>query len=713
MESGKMNEIPGIRFPLLHRLARLHGVEACYRDHTGRRRCAAPHILLAALQALGAPVENISDLPDAFRARVREKWQRCCEPVAVVWEGSQGHLNLRLPATQTGCQADCILELENGETRRWRCRPVRLPLLAGVSVEGVKFERRRLLLPPGLPLGYHRLTLCLPARTEEALIISAPRRAYDPTDGATASGWGVFLPLYALHSGRSWGSGDLTDLAALLNWLKSLGGDMAGALPLLAAFLDEPFAPGPYEPVSRLFWNEFYLDVERVEELKRSPEALDLLNSPEFRAAMEALRGSPLVDYSRGMALKRQVLEHCVRTCFAGGSNRQAALRRWVAENPAALDYARFRAVVERRRAGWPAWPERMRDGILREGDYDPEAARYHLYVQWLAAGQFREIAAMARENGQRLYLDLPVGVHGAGYDVWRERAVFAMEACAGAPPDAFFSGGQNWGFPPLHPERLREQGYRYFIACLRHHLRHAGILRLDHVMGLHRLYWVPRGLPAREGVYVRYHAEEFYAVLALESRRRQALLVGEDLGVVPGYIRAAMERHGIHRMYVLPFETTGNPRQALRPAPAVALASLNTHDMPPFASFWLKQRRSDRAVLPVFLYRQGLLGVPTNKAGPVRRACLAHLAAGRARFLQVNLEDLWLETAPQNVPGTTEEYPNWRRKARLSLEDFTRDPSVLEILGEINQLRKARGKAILSRPAPSPPAADFFTDRG
>lgn len=691
----------GTQLRLLQRLARLYGIESDYCDVAGRRRQAATHSLLAVLRALGAPVESLTDVSGALREYSQKQWQRCCEPVAVSWNGKPIHLELRLHAGQMEGSADCRLELENGEMLSWICDLARLPVLRGALVEGVNYEVRKLTLPSGLPWGYHRFTLNLPTRQYEVLIISAPRQAYALPAGVTGRIWGVFLPLYALHSKRSWGTGDLTDLGALLYWVHGLGGNLVGTLPLLATFLDEPFAPSPYTPVSRLFWNEFYLDITQVEELSKCPEAQELLNSPSFQMQIEALRAAPLVNYHRGMAVKRKILERLACCCFAEDSGQQAALRHWMERNPTVQDYARFRATVERRRTGWPAWPDRMRNGTIREGDYDPEAERYHLYVQWLAHKQFQSLSAQARRNGQRLYLDLPLGVHGAGYDVWRERNVFALEACSGAPPDTFFTGGQDWGFPPLHPERIRKQGYRYYIACLRHHLQHAGILRLDHVMGLHRLFWVPRGLLAHEGVYVRYRAGEFYAILALESQRHQALIVGEDLGTVPSYVRTAMTRHKIYRTYVLPFEYTRDSDKALSPIPAGVLASLNTHDMPPFAAFWLEEGKNagGRAALPIFLYHQGWLRVPTNRAEAVFRACLAHLAASRARVLLVNLEDLWLETAPQNVPGTKDEYPNWRRKLSYTLEEFSQKPEVLEVLQEINHLRGARKKLYPRQP--------------
>ncbi|MEW6771148.1 MAG: 4-alpha-glucanotransferase [Bacillota bacterium] len=673
----------------LHQLAQLYGVETAYYNVTGLRQQAAPHALLAVLRALGAPVEKRADVCAAIRERRRKKLERRCEPVAVTWDGEPLEIEVRLPVSQAGVSAECVLELEDGAVRRWTCHLADLSETRAAQVEGDRYVVKQLRLPPGLPWGYHRFTLTLPDAASETLVIAAPRQAYTSLAGPGGKTWGVFIPLYALHSARSWGAGDFGDLQNLLDWVRERGGSLVGTLPLLAAFLDEPFEPSPYLPVSRLFWNEFYLDVTRIPELDRCPAARDLLSSPAVQHEIAALRDTPLVDYRRTMAVKRRVLEHLSRCCFSEESGRQADLRRWAAEHPAAQDYARFRATAEMQRSGWPAWPDRLRAGVLREEDRDPDAERYHLYVQWLADEQLKSLAEQARQGGPGLYLDLPLGVHSGGYDVWRERAAFALEASTGAPPDPFFSEGQNWGFPPLHPERIREQGYRYYIACLRNHLRHARVLRLDHVMGLHRLFWIPEGVAAREGVYVRYQAEEFYAILSLESHRHQAVIVGEDLGTVPHCVRTAMGRHKINRMYVLPFELTGNPGRALHPIPADALASLNTHDMPPFAAFWSKEPPKMRSALTSFLRSEGWLEAENEDPKAILRACLAYLSAGPARIVLVNLEDLWLEAASQNVPGTAGEHPSWRRKARHAFEEFSRMPEVLQILQEIDYLRR------------------------
>ncbi|MHB8156759.1 MAG: 4-alpha-glucanotransferase [Desulfocucumaceae bacterium] len=665
---------------MLQRLAGLSGVELSYHNDKGDRKEADPDTLIKVLGSMGLPLASAADIKDAAREGARGYWRRFCEPVVVVWDGESAGIDLRLPKHNEEERAQCRLELESGGLLRWSVKLSRLPVLKTAQVDGVKYSIRRLKLISGLPLGYHRLNITVAAGVKDILIISAPRQAFSLSSGEKI--WGVFLPLYALYSGQSWGAGSFTDLGALTGWVGKLGGSTVGTLPLLAAFLEEPFEPSPYSPVSRLFWNEFFIDIEKVQ----GSAVHDALQED-----IDRLRLGRLVDYRAGMAVRRKVLENCADQFFRGSPGRQDSLWQWVKEKPMALEYARFRAVVDSRREGWPAWPGRMKSGAILDGDYDSVDERYHLFVQWVAHLQMEEAADIARLSGRGLYLDLPLGVNGGGFDVWKERDAFVLDSSVGAPPDQLCPGGQNWGFPPLHPERIREQGYRYYISCLRHHMRHAGILRLDHVMGLHHLFWIPGGMDADSGVYVKYRAEEFFAILALESRRHSTLIVGEDLGYVPEVVREAMSDHSIYGMYVLPFQYTGVTEAALRPAGRDSLTCLNTHDMPPFASYWLDSEKSarDRAVLPIYLYNQGWLEVAGNKVEEVLTGCLSHLAASQSQIMVVSLEDLWTETEPQNVPGTCDEYPNWRRKARYSAEEFTRSPEVNDILQNINRIRR------------------------
>lgn len=687
----------------LNDLARMYGVQTEYIDAAGLRQTATEAGLLRVLQILGATsLQTVADVPRVIEERTVSLWKRPLEPVCVAWDGKPRTVPFRVPADATGT-VTCTIQFEAEPSRTWTCELVSLSVMKKQAIGDAKYCMRRLPLPGPLSLGYHRLLVEYGGTTSECLLICAPIRAFGPYGRAQKKVWGVFAPPYGLHSAGSWGAGNFSDLERLLTWVHGLGGDVVATLPFLPAFLDEPYDPSPYSPASRLFWNEFYIDVERAPELQSAPAAQAIINSPEFQAEVAALRQEPLVDYRREMALKRKVLKELARV-VPNLPERQAAFHAFVESRPQLRDYAQFRAVCDRRRTSWWNWPEPLRGGQLSPADYDPDTEHYHLYVQWLADSQLAALAESAAGTGAGLYLDLPLGVNSDSYDVWRERKAFAMGISVGAPPDPFFPKGQSWGFPPLHPEAIREQGYKYVRDYLSHHLRLAGTLRIDHMMGLSRLFWIPHGMEASQGVYVEYRAEELFAVFCLESQRNQAVLVGEDLGTVPPEIPKAMARHNIHRMYVLQF--AANPDEPLPEVPRGSAASLNTHDMPTFASFWQMVDVQDRLELNILdeagavqstavrnalkaaivagLRERGLLK-DGDDLREVLKSCLAHLCSGPAPTVIVNLEDLWLETNPQNVPGTWQERPNWRRKLRLRLEELMQDPQVLETLKSIN----------------------------
>ncbi|SFG75685.1 4-alpha-glucanotransferase [Desulfotomaculum arcticum] len=672
----------------LQQLASLYNIKTKYTAAGGACRETEPHNLLAILHALGVKIESPHDLKEALHHRKQELWRRCCEPVVAVCQGSPGFIELRLPAGTAGC-VELACHLENGELHRWNCGLDQFAAQA-TKVDGVNYITRFIPIPKALPAGYHRCTLNLPHSTHQLLLIVTPPKAYFPLEMKAKRSWGTFMPLYALRSEDNWGAGDFGDLENILKWTGDLGGSFVGTLPLLASFLNEPFEPSPYSPASRLFWNEFYLNINRVAELKHCPSALDLLNSRAFNKRLAELRASRLVDYRHIMSLKRNLLE-LLSECLANSdSSRHDELCRWTEANPEVKRYARFRAAMEKRNAPWQQWPDSMRSGKLREEDCDPKAERYHLYVQWLAHNQLQSAAAQANKEWPGLYLDLPLGVHPAGYDVWSRQNLFVLNASCGAPPDLLNSGGQNWDFPPLHPEQIRQQHYDYFIDVLRHHMKQAHILRIDHVMGFHRLFWIPAGQTAKNGVYVGYNAKEFYAILTLESNRQKTVLVGEDLGLVPDTVRKDMKKKKILRMFVLPFELKRSGRQ-LKPnqAPAGSLACLNTHDMQPFAAFWRGSKAADRTALIRYFHNRKQIGARRKNIKGALTCCLNYLSSGPAKIMLVNLEDLWLEKSPQNVPGTTGGYPNWRRKFRKSVEEFTVSPRVKRMLLKVNNLRK------------------------
>jgi 4-alpha-glucanotransferase len=705
----------------LRRLARLYGVQTEYRDVSRRLRAAAPEALLGVLRTLGAPIEGEADVAEALRQRKHALRTRPIEPVVVAWHGTPAAVTLRLPAAQGSRRLSCCLTWEDGQERSWTTAIDDLKTTERVKSEGQAIVAKRLPLPGERPSGYHRLRVEGAGEPLETLVIAAEEQVCTGADAGRDRLWGLFCPPYALHRETSWGAGDFADLEALMGWVERRRGDLIATLPMLASFGDDAPTVSPYSPASRLFWNELYLDLGRIPELALCEPARALMDSDEFRREVETLRREPLVHYGRQVQLKRRVLELLADAFFAHESGRSAAFRRFVEARPEVENYALFMAAGERHGRLWMGWPEALR-GPRRAEEVDGRARRYHLYAQWQADEQLRALAEVARAKGLTWYVDFPIGVDASSFDVWRRPENFALGATVGCPPDAVFTKGQDWGFPPLHPERQREQRYEYLIAAVRNHFRYADALRIDHVMGLHRLYWIPGGLDATAGAYVSYPQDEVFAILSVESHRRGAWLVGEDLGTVPAQVRRAMKRHAVHGMYVAQYEMTPS-RRPLPKVPRAVVASINTHDMPPFAAFWLGRDIPDRVdlglldapaaaeaervrsaqlrALVAYLRRLGLLGADEDDPAAVLRACWTHLAGSEAHVVLLNVEDFWLETEPQNTPNTSEERPNWRRKLRHGVEELDRIPGLIESLEAVADLRRGSPRAAVLVPSP------------
>jgi 4-alpha-glucanotransferase len=670
-------------------LARLYGVETSFETIDGTRQKADGEALSLTLRALGAALDDDGrGARRALAARRAELDALGIQPVHVAWNGDLREVRLRLDDTEA-VRVLVHLRLESGDVVTQHAEASPVPPRA----RGGWRATHRIAISRRLPVGYHELSVETPDQTLDSFIIAAPSRAHAPHD---AREWGLFLPLYALCSGASWGVGDYSDLKRMASWAGDAGAGFISTLPLLAAFLDAPFDPSPYSPASRLFWNELFVDVTRVPGWTPADTQVE----DEIRGC----RTGRLVDYQRTAALKRRELERALRNGLESTAIRDG-LNRFEQSFPRVADYCAFRAVCDHRREGWPTWPDRLRSGVLREGDYTADDYLYHLFAQWQADTQLGDVAAARQEGAAALYLDMPLGVHPDSYDVWRFPDLFAGNVSAGAPPDPLFTGGQNWGFRPLHPRRLRETRYAYLIEVFRHHLRHARMLRLDHVMSLYRLFWVPQGLSAKQGVYVRYPEDELFAVLVMESARHNAIVIGEDLGTVPPPVRKAMDRHCVQRMHVVQFEASPDQDPPVPTPPENVVASLNTHDMPTFAGFWRGSEIDDqldlglidgeehgralerRADLRQRLSRQLGAGGEVD-AGLARQRLLERLAASRARHVLVTLEDLWLEEEPQNVPGTSDERPNWKRRASRSIDEITSDAAIRRMLASIDTRR-------------------------
>jgi 4-alpha-glucanotransferase len=506
-------------------------------------------------------------------------------------------------------------------------------------------------LPADLPLGYHRWRRV--HDDHDAPLIVAPRRCHLP---AGTKIWGWAAQLYAARSTESWGIGDLADLRRLSRWSASLGARMLLINPLSAPTLVPPLQPSPYYPSSRRFRNPIYL---RVEEVPGADVAgIDL---PGLAAAGQALNETRRIDRDAVWKLKTEALEP-LWAAF-GGDARFERYRR--DQGRALRDFATFCALAEQYGGGWQRWPEPYRrPDSARVAVFAAERADrvgFHEWLQWNLDEQLGRAA-----GALRLMQDLPVGVDPGGADAWAWQDVLTTAASVGAPPDRYNTNGQDWGLPPFVPHRLVAHGYEPFVQTIRAALRHAGGLRIDHVMGLFRLFWVPRGRTPHDGAYVRYPADDLLAIVALESQRAGAIIVGEDLGTVEAGVRERLAEHAILSYRVVWFEPEPPARY-----PELALAAVTTHDLPTIAGLWTGAdmeaqaamgRESNRAGFDEMRERlRRMIDVPGDApVEAVVEKVHGRLAEAPAVIVTATLDDALAVVERPNMPGTVDEWPNW-----------------------------------------------------
>ena len=547
--------------------------------------------------------------------------------------------------------------------------------------------------------------------------------------------WGIAAQLYLLRSETNWGIGDFRDLRRLVELAADRGADVIGLNPLHAMFPDDPEHASPYSPASRLLLNILNIDVTAVPELLNCLEMRDLIASETFQQNVAACRAKHLVDYAEVTAIKLFVLEKLFIACRgAADPLRWRAFEAFRREQGETLERnCLFLALREHfanqdgASADWRAWPKAYRDpasaAVTRFAAEKRHRTDFFAWLQWVADEQLGGAAAAAKDLGMAvgLYRDLAVGADRAGAETWADAAAVVSEAQVGAPPDIYNPAGQNWGLPPFNPRALREAGYRSFVQLLRANMRHAGGLRIDHAMGLQHLYWVPQGQQPSAGAYVQYPLEDLTGILALESHRHQCLVVGEDLGTVPEGFRERMAAANILSYRVLFFEQEPETRAFLRPSayPALALAVVGSHDLPTFRGWWegrdldLKERlglfpepgdashqrqmrERDRMQFVLALRREGLLAPDGEPEIPtLARATHVFLARTPSVLAMAQIDDLTDEVDPVNVPTTSEEHPNWRRRLSMTLEELAARPRFNDIaeIFRIARRRENRGK--------------------
>jgi 4-alpha-glucanotransferase len=690
---------------MIQELARIIGVENAYIDFYGNVHTLSREALSSLLQAMGYEVAS-----DADARRCVERLRAQAEPLDSVYVLRAGE-PAAIPC-RFGRPCAWNLESESGSTRRG---------------DG---SADRIALEPLEP-GYYRLL----AGDHRSTLICVPPVAFTPQEIETRKLWGISAQLYSLRSDGNWGIGDFSDLATLLRIARNAGAAAVAVNPLHELSLTNPTSASPYGPTSRLFLNVLYLDVPAAAKRVGLRDGVERSVDPEILAA---LRDATLVDYA-GVARAKLSALRALHAAFRKTHNAEpcAAFSGFVKGGGEMLEsVARYEALMETFKRngphtyGWRQWPSEYHDPrsaavekFAREHAQDVE---FHQFLQWLADEQLAAAAASASGMPIGLYRDLAVGVDANGADVWADRDAYSLNVCVGAPPDPLNPIGQNWSLPPLDPLMLRARAYAPYISLLRANMRHAGALRIDHVMGVMRLFCIPAGAQASRGTYLSYRFDEMLGILALESHRNGCMIVGEDLGTVPAGFRERLSAAGVFGYRLLYFER--EPDGRFRPPERYdsrVVASTGTHDVAPLAGFWsgtdlrqrstlgffpdeaaaaraVEERATARKFLLEILVERGFVGINEAKDLENRQESAADnllfslvvaayrlLGRSAARLLLIQLEDALLQRDQVNTPGTFDEVPNWRRRLALSLDALENDTRFRILTRAVTEARR------------------------
>ena len=683
------------------------------------------------LASLGYDVTNDETL---LQSAEKKHKKDVLEPVLVIRDGEPVEVALNLGASARESEFSWQLATEQGEV-----------LEGYLQSQIVRDERKEggplvFALPSDLPWGYHQLTVTRKRRKSpyQMTLIVTPKACFkqDQIESGKKM-WGPSVQLYTLRTQHNWGMGDFGDLKQLVADIASRGGDFVGLNPIHSLFPANPEGASPYSPSSRRWLNILYIDVSSVPEFSLSIEAQQKVGSAEFQQRLQKARDSHWVNYTEVSELKMSVLpllfDEFKKRHLDKNSERAQAFLAFVEQGgESLLHQAAFDALHANLHAqdsdvwGWPVFPEELRKfenaAVQKFIEKNQDLVHLYMYLQWVADSQIKEAQALAEEKGMSvgLYRDLAVGVADSGAETWADNGNLVLDASIGAPPDILGPLGQNWGLPPLNPQVLKATSYEAYIQLLRANMKHCGALRIDHVLGLLRLWWIPKGENATKGAYIYYPVEDMLAILALESHRHQCSVIGEDLGTVPDEIVEILRDAGVHSYKVFFFETSEDDGGFISPAHYAeqSMSALCTHDMPTLRGFWhcddLKMGKElglypdEEQLQKLFAGRleckQGILDsvawhgylpegvgrdaqyVPMDSY--LAEALQLHVAAGSSTLLSVQLED-WLEMdQPVNIPGTVDEYPNWRRKLSMNLDQLFAQEGVNRIAHKLTETR-------------------------
>ncbi len=712
---GGSDDPPRTPSDALTSLAKAYGVATEFYDWRGSHRTVSEDTILAVLRAIGIAASTPDEVADALAAAAELPWRQMLPPSVIVRSGHQQRVPVHV---RHGDSVDVVICLESGaEIAASQLDAYVEPRMIDAGLVG----EATYAIPADLPLGYHEIRAVSGAASAASPLIVTPAHLGLPAD--LGRQWGFMTQLYAMRSSRSWGTGDLADLAELARWSGSeLGAGFVLVNPLHAAQPVAPMEPSPYLPATRRFVNPLYLHVEDVAEVGGlSPEATTRLTWTTW-VQTEGVRGQERLDRDSVWAAKAAALEELHGV--ARSEAREASYREFVQrEGPGLVDFATWCALAEVHGLPWQDWPDELRapqsPAVTAARAALSGRVDFYCWLQWLLDEQLAAVQQTALDAGMALGVvhDLAVGVHPSGADAWALQDSLMLGVSVGAPPDAFNQQGQDWSQPPWRPTELARTGYAAYRDMLRTILRHCGGLRVDHILGLFRLWLVPAGATPDQGTYLTYDAEAFVGILTLEAQRAGAVVVGEDLGVVAPGVRDTLRERGVLGTSLLWFERDWDADIPLPPDRwrELSLATVTTHDLPPTAGYLAgehirirdelglltrsvdDERAANDADLSSWrlaLRQLGLLDPAENDERAEIEALHGFLCRTPARLLGVYLPDAVGDTRPVNQPGTKDEYPNWRlplvdgQGRDVLLEDLESSERAVALARVFEQLR-------------------------
>lgn len=712
------------------------GITESYYDISGGHHVATLESRQSLLQAMRVNIHNDQDIYHNLELIRLRDWQHTVAPVHVYAHSNhQQQIALVLNQSQTEEPVHWQIVEDNGQTHGGEWQFDAHHAAEQNEINGVACFRFYAQLPVVSQIGYHQLKLQLAGDTHAgSLLIATPQTCYQPPAfEAEEKVWGISLQLYALRSKRNWGIGDFTDLANAIKILAPLGVDVIGLNPLHALFSHLPENASPYSPSNRDFVNPVYLDIEAIEAFHNSAEARQRVASDDFQARLQSLRDCDLVNYTGVWQAKNQILKLLYAQFRKELANEKSesvkAFRQYQLDGGKELfNFSLFEALQahfhqqDASLETWQQWPQAFHhpesSSVKDWAESNRDKIEFHEYLQWQLQQQLSAAQAHSQRLGMRigLYNDLAVGNEPFSSACWAEQANYASGVGVGAPPDDFSLLGQNWGLPPQLPQVLGDDAYRLFIQTLQANMRQAGALRIDHVMGLMRLYWVPEGYSADQGTYVAYPFDDLLGIVALESQRNRCLIVGEDLGTVPDEVRHQLWVKRIFSYRILFFEKDWQQGTFKAPHeyPEYALCTSGSHDLPTLKGYWqgldleLREalnlfpsdevkhqqqnaRGHDRYTIKQALHHEQLISDEVlhddsqgNLSADMFLSIQRFLARSQSLLMMVQLEDLFSQLSQLNVPGTIDEYPNWRHKVSLNLEDWLEASEIRNIAAAI-----------------------------